>query len=100
MLPPYEKLIWLWCRASFYILEKRPDPSRGGALRWSLPFADMSLPRSGSTKICTRREDKFEEGDLWFVDEPLTIRHLLDQLLDRTTYCDIGLEASLDYGTN
>ncbi|XP_072017209.1 uncharacterized protein [Amphiura filiformis] len=80
------------------VLEKRPDPSRGGALRWSLPFAEICLcqgvvaPIRGKT--CRRKDVHYEEGELWFVDDPrpLTMRHnwekdILDDLLDRTTYC-------------
>ncbi|XP_072017428.1 uncharacterized protein [Amphiura filiformis] len=56
------------------VLEKRPDPSRGGALRWSLPFAEICLcqrvlaPVFLNAKTCPRR--KYKDGDLWFVDDP------------------------------
>ncbi|XP_072017067.1 uncharacterized protein [Amphiura filiformis] len=84
------------------VLEKRPDPSRGGALRWSLPFAEICLcqgvvaPVRGET--CQRKDAQYKEGDLWFLDDPhpLTMRHnwekyILDDLLNRTTYCKCTL---------
>ncbi|XP_072017023.1 uncharacterized protein [Amphiura filiformis] len=80
------------------VLEKRPDPSGGGALRWSLPFAEICYcqgvvaPVYGKT--CQRKNVRYKEGDLWFTDDPrpLTMRHnwekyILDDLLYRTTYC-------------
>ncbi|XP_072022656.1 thrombospondin-1-like [Amphiura filiformis] len=81
------------------VLEKRPDPLRGGVLRWSLPFAEICLCQGVVAPIgqtCSRRDNGNEAGDLWFVDDPrpLAMRHnwekdILDHLLDRTTYCDI-----------
>ncbi|XP_072043103.1 uncharacterized protein [Amphiura filiformis] len=80
------------------VLEKRPDPSRGGALRWSLPFAEIclcSLVVAPAAKACPRKD---KDGDLWFVDDPhpFTMRHnwkkdILDDLLNRTTYCKCTL---------
>ncbi|XP_072016215.1 uncharacterized protein [Amphiura filiformis] len=80
------------------VLKRRPDPSRGGALRWSLPFAEICLCQGVVAplvaKTCRRNDHEFKEGGLWFVDDPqpLTMRHnwgkdILDHLLDRTTYC-------------
>ncbi|XP_072017349.1 retinoschisin-like [Amphiura filiformis] len=84
------------------VLEKRPDPSRGGALRWSLLFAEICLcqrvvaPVFLNAKTCPRRE--YEDGDLWFVDDPqpLIMRYnrkkdTLDHLLDRPTFCKCTL---------
>ncbi|XP_072017122.1 uncharacterized protein [Amphiura filiformis] len=94
------------------VLEKRPDPSRGGALRWSLPFAEKCLcqrvvaPVFLNAQTCPRR--KYEDGDMWFVDDPqpLTLRHnwekdILDGLLDRTTYCvQCHTYSTNNYGSN
>ncbi|XP_072046700.1 C-type lectin mannose-binding isoform-like [Amphiura filiformis] len=76
------------------VLIERPDPSRGGALRWSLPFAELCLCQRMVAPVlkspCPQRVD----GDLWFVDDPrtLTMRHnwkkdILDELLNRTHRC-------------
>ena len=81
------------------MFKKRPDPSRGGALRWSLPYAEICFcqgvvaPVIGKT--CPER-DEYEEGELWFADDhiiyQLTLRHNwkkteMDELLDRIKYC-------------
>ncbi|XP_072025495.1 uncharacterized protein [Amphiura filiformis] len=78
------------------MLQKRPDPSRDGALRWSLPYAQICLCQGVVAPKVMSTCPKVNTGDLRFVDDPLplTMRHnwrkdILDALLDRTTYCSI-----------
>ncbi|XP_072048369.1 lactadherin-like isoform X2 [Amphiura filiformis] len=74
------------------ILREGPDPSRGGALRWSLPYKEVCFCQGvvayKHVKACPGR-------DLWFVDDPslLIMRQnwetdILDELMNRTKYCD------------
>ncbi|XP_072049977.1 hyalin-like [Amphiura filiformis] len=82
------------------ILEKRPDASRGGVLRWSLPYKEICFCQAvvapKHTKSCPRRKEEYEDGDLWFLDDPYLLimrqnwkKDILDELMNRTTYCDI-----------
>ena len=86
------------------MLKKRPDPSRGGTLRWSLPYDEICLcqrvvaPRW--QKTCLRKEDPMAcSADslsciLWFVDDPTQLtqrqnwnKETLDRLLERADHC-------------
>ncbi|XP_072017482.1 lactadherin-like [Amphiura filiformis] len=76
------------------VLEERPDPARGGALRWSLPYKQrchcqrVVAPRK-LTQACS------VYGDIWFVDDPTPLtnrmnwnQETLDILLERHEYCN------------
>ena len=88
------------------IFRKRPDPSKGGLFRWSLPYNEICLcqgvvaPKVKPSNKCATTDDQHCTDDssckLWFVDDsdvgPLTRRHnwnkgALDDLLQRTDYC-------------
>ncbi|XP_072017380.1 uncharacterized protein [Amphiura filiformis] len=82
------------------VLEERPDPSQGGALRWSLPYKErcycqgVVAPRK-STQTCTTYKDRSGDKKLWFVDDPTPLtnrmnwnKEALDILLEREEYCD------------
>ena len=87
------------------VLKKRPDPSNGGVLRWTLPYNERCLcqgvvaPRIEPGHTCANVDDQGSTDDswnLWFVDDykvgPLTRRHNwnkegLDDLLQRSEYC-------------
>ncbi|XP_072046698.1 probable carboxypeptidase X1 [Amphiura filiformis] len=76
------------------ILQQRPDPSRGGALRWSLPYKEICFCQGvvapKYVKTCPGRDQR----DLWFVDDPSQLimrqhwkKDILDELMNRTSYC-------------
>ncbi len=79
------------------MLKERPDPSRGGALRWSLPLEELCLCQAVVAPVMAKtcgggQPDEYDR--LWFVDDPqpLTARHnwqkdVLDQLMGRPAYC-------------
>ncbi len=82
------------------IFKKRPDPARGGALRWSLPFAEICLCQGVVapviSKTCPEKDDYQDSNGLWFADDhlvyELTMRHnwkknKMDELLDRIEFC-------------
>ncbi|XP_072049211.1 uncharacterized protein [Amphiura filiformis] len=73
------------------ILQERPDPSRGGALRWSLLYKEVC---SCQRVVAPKHAKPCPGRDLWFVDDPslLIMRHnwekdILDELMNRTKYC-------------
>ncbi|XP_072017513.1 uncharacterized protein [Amphiura filiformis] len=81
------------------MLKERPDPSRGGVLRWSLPYKEIcycqGVVAPKRAKTCPRREDEYEDGDLWFVDDPSLLimrqnwrKDILDELMNRASYCE------------
>ncbi|XP_072017379.1 sushi, von Willebrand factor type A, EGF and pentraxin domain-containing protein 1-like [Amphiura filiformis] len=82
------------------VLEERPDPSQGGALRWSLPYKErcycqrVVAPRK-YTQTCTSYKDRSVDKKLWFVDDPTPLtnrmnwnKEALDILLEREEYCE------------
>ncbi|XP_072017483.1 uncharacterized protein, partial [Amphiura filiformis] len=82
------------------VLEERPDPARGGALRWSLPYKQrchcqgVVAPRK-PTQVCAVYEDGSGDMKLWFVDDPTPLtnrmhwnKETLDILLERQEYCE------------
>ncbi len=85
------------------IFKKRPDPSRYGSLRWSLPLAEICFCQSvipeaqvGLIGKTCPESDEYADGELWFADEhlmyQLTLRHnwkrnKMDEVLDRIKYC-------------
>ncbi|XP_072048508.1 hyalin-like [Amphiura filiformis] len=82
------------------VLEERPDPSRGGALRWSMPYKKrchcqrVVAPRK-LTQACPVYDDGSGEMKLWFVDDPTPLtnrmnwnKEALDSLFERQEYCD------------
>ena len=83
-------------------MKKRPDPSRGGVLRWSIPSDEICYcqgvvaPRS--SKTCSKADhfacSDTNSGNLWFVNDPAPLtqrrnwnKEALDQLLERSDYC-------------
>ncbi|XP_072022654.1 hyalin-like [Amphiura filiformis] len=87
-------------QSNLCMLKERPDHSRGGVLRWSLLYKEICYcqgvvaPRRVNT--CPRREEDYEDGDLWFVDDPSLLimrqnwkKDILDELLNRARYCEI-----------
>ncbi len=80
------------------ILTKRPDPERGGVMRWSLPKREICFCQGVVApvimKTCSTTEETYAEDDMWFIDDPyeLTLRQnwktdVLDTLLERAEYC-------------
>ena len=88
------------------ILKERPDPSRDGVLRWSLPLEELCLCEAvvahgreivkTRANICGSEQPDDKLNGLWFVDDPrpLTTMYMydwqtneLDQLMLRTAYC-------------
>ncbi|XP_072048509.1 uncharacterized protein [Amphiura filiformis] len=81
------------------VLEERPDPSRGGVLRWSMPYNKICYcqgvvaPRK-PTQACPVYDEGNGEMKLWFVDDPTPLtnrlnwnKEALDILLERQEYC-------------
>ena len=82
----------------FSMLKQRHDPSRGGDLRWSLPWSEICYCKGVVAPMrmsaCPQMANDYNEGDLWFTDDPqpLTIRsnwkkEILDNLFGRSLYC-------------
>ena len=88
------------------MFKKRPDPSNGGILRWSLPYNERCLcqgvvaPEEKPGHSCPTTGDQHCADDddssckLWFTDDPrpLTRRRNwnkkdLDDFLQRSEYC-------------
>ena len=86
------------------LLKKRADPSRGGTLRWSLPYDEIcycqSVVAPRSQKTCPQKDDPMDcsaDGlscNLWFVDDPTPLtqrqnwnKETLDRLLERADHC-------------
>ena len=84
------------------VMKKRPDPSLGGVLRWSIPYEEICYcqgvvaPRIIWQETCSRRDDCSDTNlcNLWFVDNPALLtqrqnwnKNALDQLLKRADYC-------------
>ena len=86
------------------MLDKRPDPTRNGTLRWSIPYDEICFcqtvvaPTFISLETCPRKVDQacsdIRSCNLWFVDDPTPLvqrqnwnKGALDLLLDRADYC-------------
>ena len=86
------------------LLKKRPDPSRGGTLRWSLPFDEICYcqgvvaPIIKSQNTCSQEETQdctdISLCNVWFVDDPTPLtnrtnwnKEALDRLLGRDDFC-------------
>ena len=90
-------------RSYVCVLKERPDPSRDGVLRWSLPLEELCLCKAvvapvmdmtkTRAKVCGGGQpDEYDQ--LWFVDDPRGLttmynweKNVLDQLMNRTAYC-------------
>ena len=85
------------------MLKKKPDPSRDGALRWSLSYDELcycqAVVAPRSQKTCQGKYDATACPDvltcnLWFVDDPTPLtkrqnwnKEVLDRLLQRVDHC-------------
>ena len=86
------------------LLEKRPDPSRGSTMRWSLPYDEICYcksvvsPKFISLETCPRKYDQtcsdIFSCNLWFMDDPTPLtqpqhwnEETLSRLLERSDYC-------------
>ena len=91
--------LYVTVRSHVCVLRERPDPSRGGVLRWSLPLEELCLCKAVVAPVMAKtcgdgQPDEYDINQLWFADDPqpLSARHnwqkdVLDQLMDRTAYC-------------